>query len=96
MRVPPLVRFEFDQIAPVVAIFIPPDHLHAIWTLPEIDADYSRRWTLIKSSLAHTMRPRTPNVSTDAGREINVGGYSSRWSRSLASPDGLNPSTPDR
>ncbi|WP_374402150.1 transposase [Niveibacterium sp.] len=26
-----------------------PDHLHAIWTLPEGDADFSTRWRLIKS-----------------------------------------------
>jgi putative transposase len=25
-----------------------PDHLHAIWTLPEGDADFSKRWRLIK------------------------------------------------
>ena len=25
-----------------------PDHLHAIWTLPEHDADFSKRWSLIK------------------------------------------------
>jgi len=25
-----------------------PDHLHALWTLPEGDADFSTRWTLIK------------------------------------------------
>lgn len=25
-----------------------PDHLHAIWTLPDGDADYSTRWRLIK------------------------------------------------
>lgn len=25
-----------------------PDHLHAIWTLPEGDADFSNRWRLIK------------------------------------------------
>ena len=30
------------------AIVILPDHLHAIWTLPEGDSDYSVRWTLIK------------------------------------------------
>ena len=24
-----------------------PDHLHAIWTLPEGDADFSTRWRLI-------------------------------------------------
>ena len=26
-----------------------PDHLHALWTLPEGDADYSTRWRLIKA-----------------------------------------------
>lgn len=25
-----------------------PDHLHAIWTLPANDADFSKRWQLIK------------------------------------------------
>ena len=25
-----------------------PEHLHAVWTLPNGDADYSTRWTLIK------------------------------------------------
>ena len=25
-----------------------PDHLHVIWTLPEGDADYPRRWSIIK------------------------------------------------
>ncbi len=25
-----------------------PDHLHAVWTLPEGDRDFSGRWTLIK------------------------------------------------
>lgn len=25
-----------------------PDHLHTIWTLPENDADFSSRWSLIK------------------------------------------------
>ena len=27
-----------------------PDHLHAIWTLPEGDADYSSRWREIKTA----------------------------------------------
>jgi putative transposase len=35
----------FESIAMVVL----PDHLHAIWTLPEQDANYSTRWRLIKS-----------------------------------------------
>lgn len=31
------------------AIVILPDHLHAIWTLPPGDCDFSTRWRLIKS-----------------------------------------------
>lgn len=34
--------FEFD------AVVILPDHLHAIWTLPAGDHDFSKRWSLIK------------------------------------------------
>ncbi|MEJ1992715.1 MAG: transposase, partial [Maritimibacter sp.] len=26
-----------------------PDHLHMVWTLPEGDADYSTRWSVIKA-----------------------------------------------
>ncbi len=32
-----------------VAIVLLPDHLHAIWTLPSGDADYSGRWRAIKA-----------------------------------------------
>ncbi len=30
------------------AIVVLPDHIHAVWTLPPGDADFSLRWTLIK------------------------------------------------
>lgn len=31
------------------ALVLLPDHLHAIWSLPRGDADYSRRWAWIKA-----------------------------------------------
>ena len=34
------------------AMVIMPDHLHAIWTLPEGDTDFSTRWGLIKSGFS--------------------------------------------
>lgn len=37
------------------AICVLPDHLHAIWTLPEGDSDYSTRWNLIKGRLSRCM-----------------------------------------
>jgi putative transposase len=30
------------------AIALLPDHIHTIWTLPDTDTDYSRRWSFIK------------------------------------------------
>jgi len=36
----------------IVASVLMPDHLHAIWTLPPGDADYSTRWARIKSNFS--------------------------------------------
>lgn len=36
----------------IEAIVVLPDHLHAIWTLPDGDADFSLRWRLIKSAFS--------------------------------------------
>jgi putative transposase len=42
------------------AFVVLPDHLHAIWTLPPGDADFSTRWMLIKSGFSRyiTMNER--------------------------------------
>jgi putative transposase len=37
------------------AMVVLPDHLHAIWTLPEDDADYSMRWRLIKTAFSRAI-----------------------------------------
>jgi len=37
------------------AIVVLPDHMHAIWTLPAGDADFSSRWRLIKSGFARAL-----------------------------------------
>src|SRR4051812_30763776 len=46
-----------------IAICVLPDHLHAIWSLPEGDADFSTRWSLIKSGFSRGLqdRPRSPS-----------------------------------
>jgi putative transposase len=36
----------------IVAMMVLPDHLHAIWRLPEGDADYPLRWSLIKAGFS--------------------------------------------
>ena len=37
------------------AIVIMPDHIHAIWTLPPEDSDYSMRWRNIKRAFTATI-----------------------------------------
>ncbi|WP_441244901.1 REP-associated tyrosine transposase [Tardiphaga sp. 768_D3_N2_1] len=37
------------------AVVILPEHLHAIWTLPENDSDFSTRWRQIKASFSRTL-----------------------------------------
>lgn len=35
-----------------------PDRLHMIWTLPEDDRDFARRWSVIKSTFVRHLPPR--------------------------------------
>jgi putative transposase len=57
------------------AIVILPDHIHAIWTLPKDDSNYSIRWSLIKSgftrSCGHECKG-VPSPSTVARRQHAV------------------------
>jgi putative transposase len=32
-----------------------PDHMHCVWTLPEGDSGYSRRWSIIKARFSRAM-----------------------------------------
>ena len=50
-----------------------PDHLHAVWTLPAGDADYSVRWGAIKARFVMSLRragfsPRTTLPRVMSGR----------------------------
>jgi putative transposase len=47
-----------------VAVCIIPDHLHALWSLPRGDADYSLRWSLIKSGFSRGLPGYTPRNSS--------------------------------
>ena len=52
-----------------------PDHLHAIWTLPSGDDDYSTRWRLIKRHVSHALggAGRNPAVMTERRRTRGQG-----------------------
>jgi putative transposase len=39
----------------IVAMVVLPEHLHTIWRLSEEDADYPKRWSLIKAGFTRGM-----------------------------------------
>ena len=55
-----------------VAICILPDHLHAVWTLPEGDIDFSSRWNLIKGGFSRGLEVRPPSMSKLKKREKGI------------------------
>ncbi|HEV8721971.1 MAG TPA: transposase [Candidatus Binatia bacterium] len=46
-----------------------PDHLHAIWKLPESDADFSMRWSLIKQHVTRQCADRAATVLVSQSRQ---------------------------
>jgi putative transposase len=62
-------RYPFET----VAICVLPDHLHAIWSLPTNDADFSWRWNLIKSGFSRGLpAAATRSSSKIAKREKGI------------------------
>jgi putative transposase len=67
----------------VEAIVILPDHLHAIWTLPEGDADFAVRWRLIKSNFSRAL-PQGERISNSRQRKGERGIWQRRyWEHTL-------------
>lgn len=49
-----------------------PDHLHCVWTLPEGDADYAVRWSVIKARFSRAMPHGNRRASHAARREHGI------------------------
>ncbi len=49
------------------AIVVMPDHIHAVWTLPEGDADYSVRWKKIKTRFSKAVLNRGSDCGVCGG-----------------------------
>jgi putative transposase len=60
------------------AIVVLPDHMHAIWTMPEADADFATRWRLIKTIFSRGLR-RTETVSPSRMRNQERGIWQWRY-----------------
>jgi len=54
------------------ALVVMPDHIHAIWTLPPGDADYSGRWRAIKSGFVRLLAKQGVALARNAKGEAGV------------------------
>ena len=54
------------------AIVVLPEHLHAIWTLPEGDDDYAGRWRMIKSHFTHALANLNAPITRNAKGEYDL------------------------
>ncbi|WP_293369185.1 transposase [Nevskia sp.] len=52
-------RIKKDRPFEVDAIVVLPDHVHAIWRLPEGDSDFSSRWREIKKLASRQIAPES-------------------------------------
>jgi putative transposase len=69
------------------AIVVLPDHIHAVWTLPAGDADFSIRWQLIKASFSRGL-PHGERVSASRLRKRERGIWQRRyWEHTLRDED---------
>jgi putative transposase len=55
-----------------IAICVLPDHIHALWALPEGDADFSTRWSLIKGGFSRGLEPNPRSASKIGKREKGI------------------------
>jgi putative transposase len=56
----------------VAAWVVLPDHMHAVWTLPEGDADYAVRWRLIKARFSRGLPKGPLRRSHEARQERGI------------------------
>ena len=61
-RVRHLMPFHID------AWVVLPDHMHAIWTLPEGDENFSARWQAIKMAFSKAIDPAEPRCTSRSTR----------------------------
>jgi putative transposase len=72
-------RHPFD----IQAVVVLPDHIHAIWTLPDGDADFALRWRQIKSAFSRGL-PAGERISASRASKAERGIWQRRyWEHTL-------------
>jgi putative transposase len=89
---------EFDHLRSVInkvkqqhpfkldAMVVMPDHIHAMWTLPEDDHDFATRWMLIKSGFSRAL-PKQEPISTSRQKKGERGIWQRRYWEHLIRDD---------
>jgi putative transposase len=74
------------------ATVILPDHIHAIWTLPNNTSDYSLRWKIIKSTFSHRYKgPKITELSKSMIMKHESGIWQRRfWEHQIRNEDDFN------
>ena len=73
----------------IVAWVVLPDHLHAVWTLPAEDADFSTRWMLIKTGFSRSIE-RTETIRESRLHKGERGIWQRRfWEHQIRDDDDL-------
>jgi putative transposase len=75
-------RYPFE----IEAIVVLPDHLHTIWRLPEGDADFSKRWMVIKRKFSAGLQ--SPVISDSKTKKREKGIWQRRfWEHCIRNED---------
>lgn len=69
------------------AMVVLPDHLHAVWTLPEGDADFATRWRLIKSAFSRSLATGDWPYSSFHSM-VKLGIYPEDWAGNVSNDGG--------
>ena len=72
------------------AIVVLPDHLHAIWTLPEGDCDFSTRWRLIKSAFSRRLSVAEQVTQSRLGKSERGIWQRRYWEHAIRDEDDLH------
>ena len=79
-------KYPFDMLAIVVL----PNHLHCIWTLPPNDADFSKRWRLIKARFSRELSGHGPGSRSRCKRRERGVWQRRFWEHSIRDENDLN------
>jgi REP-associated tyrosine transposase len=73
----------------IIAMVVMPDHLHAIWRLPDGNADYPTRWALIKAGFSRNL-PKAESIRASRSRKRERGVWQRRyWEHQIRDDDDL-------